>query len=271
MALISLLLALALERVMTKTRLWQNETYLAAWVENILHRKEQVSVFRMLVLSIVPAVIIGLLLHYLDSVLASLLVNTAVLLIGVGCPFLRESFKGYLQAANRGDTAACDVYAQELKFDPQSGRSFGQHIVWINYTHYTAVILWFLVLDSAGIVFYLTVRLLASKAMASAHPLSDPAQRYLAVFNWLPVRVAASGFLVVGNFSEAFKPWMQLTFSKNAAAPNVLAEIAQAAEIVEPHQSDCTEEPCTLLKLAKRNVMLILVVVALLTLTGWLS
>ena len=64
---------------------------------------------------------------------------------------------------------------------------------------------------------------------------------------------------------------MHFTFSQSAGAPDVLAEIAQAAEIVEPHQNDCTEEPCTLLKLAKRNVMLILVVVALLTLIGWLS
>jgi len=271
MALISLLLVLALERVITKTRLWQSETYLASWIYTILNQQESANAIRMLLLCAVPAVAVGLVLHYMDSLLVHFVINTIVLMIGVGCPHIRESFKGYLQAANRGDMAACDEHAKELKFDPQSGITFGQHIVWINYTHYTAVILWFLGLGAAGVIFYLTVRLLAGKTATSEHALSNAAQSFLAVLNWLPVRITAFGFLIVGNFSQAFTQWVQFIFSKSATAPEVVAAIAKAAEVVEPHQNDCTEEPCTLLKLAKRNVMLILVVVALLTLSGWIS
>lgn len=271
MALISLLLVLAIERVMTKTRLWQSETYLMPWIDTITGQQEAVSVFRMLVLSLVPAVVVWLVLHYLDSVLFHLVINTVILMVGIGCPYLRESFKGYLQAANRGDLSACDEFAKQLKYDPQSGRTFGQHIVWINYTHYAAVILWFLAFGASGVVFYLTSRLLASQTNKSDHVLKAAAQRFLTILDWLPVRITTFGFLIVGNFSQAFTHWVRLTFSRTATAPNVVAEIAKAAEIVEPHQNDCTEEPCTLLKLAKRNVMLLLVVVALLTLGGWIS
>ena len=48
-------------------------------------------------------------------------------------------------------------------------------------------------------------------------------------------------------------------------------DVSKKAEEIEPDESDCTEEPCTLVRLAKRNVMFLLVIIALLTLTGWIN
>ncbi|MGY0562495.1 MAG: beta-lactamase regulator AmpE, partial [Paraglaciecola chathamensis] len=43
------------------------------------------------------------------------------------------------------------------------------------------------------------------------------------------------------------------------------------AEEIEPDERDYTEEPCTLVKLAKRNILFLMAVISGLTLGGWLS
>ena len=48
-------------------------------------------------------------------------------------------------------------------------------------------------------------------------------------------------------------------------------KFSKKAEEIEPDENNCTEEPCTLVRLAKRNVMFLLVIIALLTLSGWVD
>ena len=48
-------------------------------------------------------------------------------------------------------------------------------------------------------------------------------------------------------------------------------KFSKKAEEIEPDENDCTEEPCTLVRLAKRNVMFLLVIIALLTMSGWID
>ncbi|MCY7294228.1 beta-lactamase regulator AmpE [Alteromonas sp. a30] len=273
MALFSLLLVFALERMLTKTRLWRNETYLSPYysaISRLLKFEQRHSVLMMYVIVFIPAVLVFVVQTQVENVLFQLFLGTAILMIGTGCPNVRTAFKGYLQAANRGDMEACDLYAQELSYKPDSGRSFGQHIAWINYTHYMAVALWFIALGPAGVMLYISARYMAVRLVQVNHSLTAQIFTVLHVLDWIPVRLTTLGYMLVGNFTDAFGIWGRALVDPKISAADLIAKIAKASEVVEVGAQDCTEEPCTMLKLAKRNVMLMLVVVALLTLSGWL-
>lgn len=273
MALFSLLLVLALERMMTKTRLWRSETYLDAYFSlvskplKLEQASPQVLIYGVL---IIPAALTFAAQTQIDNLFFQLALGSVILMIGTGCPNVRSSFKGYLQAANRGDMQACDLYAEQLNYRPETGRSFGQHIAWINYSHYMAVALWFVALGAAGVVLYITVRYVALRLSQINHPQAAGLASILHVLDWVPVRLTTLGYMLVGNFSEAFGVWFRSLIDLKMSAADMIAKTAKASELVEPDLHDCTEEPCTMLRLAKRNVMLMLVVVAILTLSGLL-
>lgn len=272
MTIISLLLVLAIERMTTKTKLWQSDYYLSQY-QTFLYKQEWLvdasrtwAVYFALFL---PAALVWLVLDIADSSLLGFLVSLALLMVATGCPHIRAKYKGYLQAANRGDFAARDLYAEQLGYTgEESGYTFGQHIIWLNYKYYYAIAVWFVLLGAPGAVAYMTVRYFANAAEAEwVKSASICCQQWL---DWIPVRIAALGFLLVGHFSRALPVWISLSTEIGTDAKNLLVTVAKESEEIETVADDCTEEPCTLLRLAKRNVMLLLAAVAILTLSGWL-
>jgi len=271
MTLISLLLVLAIERVSTKSSWWQSDFYLQkyhAWLtDKQLITKEQghLALFASLIL---PGVLL-LLVQASISGFWLFVLSTLILVVCVGCPKQRACYKGYLQAANRGDLQACSLYADEMghKMD----YSFGQTLIWVNYQHYAAVVLWFVAFGAAGAVFYTLVRGFEVLLNEQQHPLAKQMQTLMSLLDWLPVRISALGFLVVGHFSKALPIWLSHLFDFNMPPRALLLQVAGAAEQVEPDETDCTEEPCSLVRLAKRNLIFLLVVISALTLSGLLD
>ena len=273
MTLISLLLVLTIERLSTQSQYWQSQYYLDRYQNTVSHQgwlKGEASAWPLFALIILPGLLLFLFFQKLDSTLISLIAETAILMVCIGCPALRATYKCYLQAANRGDMQACSMYADQLGHQEQEG-SFGQNLIWLNYQHYAAVVIWFAVFGAGGAVLYTLARGFASALKNEDHPLQEQAANFMAILDWVPVRVTALGFLLVGHFTRALPIW--LTYLPDPAVPakKLLADVSKAAEEVEPDENDCTEEPCTLVKLAKRNVMFILVVISVLTLTGWID
>lgn len=271
MTLISLLLVLAMERVTTKSSWWQSDFYLQqyfSWLNDKGLWGEDKSNLALLASLALPVVLL-LLLQASLSGFWLFLFGTLVLMVCVGCPKQRACYKGYLQAANRGDLQACSLYADEMghKMD----YSFGQTLIWVNYQHYAAVVLWFVAFGAAGAVFYTLVRAFEVLLTEQQHALAKPMQQLMSVLDWLPVRIAALGFLLVGHFSRALPIWLSHLFDFNLSARQLLLQVAAAAEQVEPDETDCTEEPCSLVRLAKRNIIFLLVVISVLTLSGLLD
>lgn len=70
---------------------------------------------------------------------------------------------------------------------------------------------WFVVLGPVGAVLYRTVRFLAEDRAWRANTLAPAfdrrAQRALELVEWLPVRLTAAAFTVVGNFEDALYCW----------------------------------------------------------------
>jgi AmpE protein len=159
----------------------------------------------------------------------------------------------------------------QIRGDDKGTISFGLNLVWQNYRHYTAVILWFAACGASGAILYVLVREFDSKLSADNEQIAKQVKRLLNIIDWIPVRITALGFLLVGHFSRAFPTWLGYLPDPAVEAKTLLLDVSKRAEEIEPDENDCTEEPCTLVRLAKRNVMFLLVIIALLTLSGWIN
>ncbi len=89
--------------------------------------------------------------------------------------------------------------------------------------------------------------------------------------DWLPVRITSFGYMFVGHFSKAMPVWLENCFDFHKPTHQVLIDVAERSEDILVDTNDCTSEPCLLVRLAKRNALLILAIIAVLTLTGVLT
>ena len=96
-------------------------------------------------------------------------------------------------------------------------------------------------------------------------------QQILFWLDWLPVRIVAFGYMLVGHFSRALPMWLDNLFDMGKLPHQILITVAQKSEDFMIDKDDCTAEPCLLVRLAKRTLLLCLSVVAILILTGVIS
>jgi AmpE protein len=93
-------------------------------------------------------------------------------------------------------------------------------------------------------------------------------QQLLFFIDWLPVRITSFGYMFVGHFSKALPIWLESLFDLNKPTYKILIDVAQKSEDFMIDKDDCSAEPCLLVRLAKRNVLLLLSVISILTLLG---
>lgn len=165
MTLISMLLALIIERLAVRSDAWQARPYCQAYLKltarSGLSKLADHTVGRYLWI-LLPGAVLALLLHLVDNRLLSLIVNTLVLLVGIGCWHYRQLYKQFLNAQDRGDDEAAYLSMQQIRTDSRStvDDSNGLLLVWLNFRYYAAVVFWFLVLGVFGVVTYALLRYL---------------------------------------------------------------------------------------------------------------
>lgn len=280
MGLISLLISLAAEKKLS-SQIWQFNFAFSRYINFVnqrdFHNKVKGTLYPLLLL-VLPVALTVLVLDLIQDSILDLIVSTCLLIVCFGCVKTRDTYKCYLNSAFKGELTTCDLHYQQLLTDknlPDYG--FGQTLIWLNYRYYIAVMLYFVVFGAAGAVFY---RLLCSldeqqrkiyQQEPESHALTPVYKKILFWADWLPVRIATFGFTIVGHFSRAFPVWLENVFEFNKPPQCVLIDVAQKAEDIMVDEEDCTAEPCLLVRLAKRNVMLFFSVVAILILAGVIS
>ncbi|MFC3092722.1 beta-lactamase regulator AmpE [Alteromonas sediminis] len=276
MTILALLIALAIERVTVKLPQWQGQTYAKHyldWVTEKAWLSEDSTSVAWFVVAFLPALCCAVLMSLLPGLL-EFVVQTLILFVCLGCQAIRDTYKCFLQAANRGDVEACYLYSTQMGHcDSQTdkGATFGLRLVWLNYQHYAAVILFFVAFGAPGAIFYVLAREAFDYACneESFSVTSASAVRHLADF--IPVRLSAFGLLLVGNFAHAMPVWLQSLFAFSERPSKTLTRVASSAEVLpNPEQKDVDQatEPAMLVKLAKRNLLFLLVVVSILTVVG---
>jgi AmpE protein len=106
------------------------------------------------------------------------------------------------------------------------------------------------------------------QVMPSASSGSKNYHDILFFLDWLPVRITTFGYMFVGHFSKALPIWLESFFDAKKPIHKILSDVAQKSEDILVDKNDCTEEPCLLVRLSKRNVLLLLASIAALTLFG---
>lgn len=289
MILMSLLLVLSLERVVGKSPQWHIEHYAEQFRQWTIARgwlKEDASAIALYLLLLAPALLLGLIEYYLLGAFLTFIEQSFVLFICIGCPTLRTIYKRFLNAAERGDLQACSMYTDQLGHCDSEvesdgtakgeGRSFGQHLTWLNYQHYAAVMLWFITFGAPGALFYCLSRSATDSFCANQHPQAENAARLMFALDFIPVRITAFGMLMMGHFSRALPQWLKGAFALDVAAYDLLTNVSAQAEMLSPEEHEkqsenAAVEPAVLVKLAKRNVIFLVVVTSFLTLLGALA
>jgi cobalamin biosynthesis protein CobD/CbiB len=77
-----------------------------------------------------------------------------------------------------------------------------------SHRHVFAVVFWFALLGPLGALLYRLSRLVAERwRQAGDHEFGRFSQQWFVILDWLPVRVTAAAFAVVGNFEDAVYGW----------------------------------------------------------------
>lgn len=280
MALFSLLVAIMIERLKLLPQAWQLETLLSFYVKAFFGRKQLSNDFMMAMALLLPAISVQVLAWFVSGMIwgiVSLLLWVAVAILCFSHLKQRQLFKQYIQAACRGDAQACyhfaDALDSSISIDAVSeedlGAKVGQTVAWLNYRFYGAVALYLIFFGPAGAVLYCTARYFSddAKVKGIALPLVDST---LTLLDWLPSRLIAFGYVLSGHFSAAFSKWRHLAFDWTKSAKVIVTEVALAAETIEASSPTpiCVQSTISLLQLSKRNFILLVTGLSLLTIFG---
>ncbi len=298
MSLISLLIALAAERTLSN-KVWRFNYYYLHYQhlfsKNFTARQ---GLTASIVFVLLPVILTYCIIDWLDNALLQMIMSTLILIVCFGCTVTRKSYKQYLHSAFRGEETSSEMHHQQLLSDKNlPPMSFGQVLIWLNYRYYIAIMLYFILFGAAGAVFYrlLTTVIEHNKsqgmqpeknaeqagdsldAVHESNVTPDLAQGchnhhdVLFWLDWLPVRITSFGYMFVGHFSKALPVWLESLFESDKPTHQVLIDVAEKSEDIMVNSEDCTSQPCLLVRLAKRNVLLMLAVIAVLTLTGFIN
>lgn len=285
MTLISMLLALIIERLAVRSNKWQASGYCRAYVRftagSALHKLASHSLGQYLWLAL-PGALVMLVLCLADSHLLSLVVNTVILLVAIGCWHYRQLYKQYLNEMDRGDNEAAFLTMQQIRKDIGSTHeqsSYGQLMIWLNFRYYAAVVFWFLVLGAFGAMTYALVRHLQETVAeedaanyAACLSEGNKAVHYVAHWaDWFPARLFGLGFALVGHFSRASSALLGYFLDFTASNEQVVVAVATAAEAIPVESINTLDDTSYMVQLAKRNMLFFLAFTAILTLTGWLG
>ncbi|MDT0593518.1 regulatory signaling modulator protein AmpE [Glaciecola petra] len=285
MTLFTLLIIMALERVSNKSKEF-HITSIARKYFALLTSKSKIDISQpnlvgIIIIAGIPALIMWILVVNLTGLLVFILYLLS-LWICLGCPVTRKTFKRYLQSANKEDFEACSLHSISLGNVDGELSNVGKQLILVNYRQYASVILFFIFLGLPGMVFYSLIKELKSnqieealdniendaEAQESANQTRNTLDEVLFILDWIPARLTAFGYLIVGHFSNGLVAWMDVIFNVNLPIYDLLAKVAKASEEHKETQNIYLTEPLQMVKLAKRNIIFILMGLSIGTLVG---
>lgn len=281
MTLFTLLLVLAWERLFKQGEHWQIDHRL----EVVFRRLPSPSLFQTLFLTLCCMASVAVLLWLVSGVLFGvvlLLLWIVISLMCIGAGEVRQHYRRYLQAAQRGEKDASQQLATELALihglplgtgETERLKELQNALLWINFRFYLAPLFWFMVAGPYGPVALAGYAFLRARQtwLARHHtPLARAQSGVDALLHWLdwiPVRLAGATYALLGHGEKALPAWFSSLCDTRNSQYWVLTQLAQFSLAREPH-IDPVATPKAAVALAKKVTMVLVVVVALLTIYG---
>lgn len=191
-------------------------------------------------LVLLPVALLALLLLVLEPVAYGLLalpVHLLVVIYSLGRGDLLAGLGPFRDAWRRGDLQAAEHVAErDLKIAADSGEQLLErvqgHLLWQAYQSFFAVIFWYFLL---GPVAALAYRLLALASEHSQNPLvAERAGQLRHAFDWLPVRLLAASFALVGNFVAVSRVMLHELLSWDISAAQLVEKVGLVAAEIPP-------------------------------------
>ncbi|CAH0233389.1 regulatory signaling modulator protein AmpE [Pseudomonas brassicacearum] len=193
------------------------------------------------ILVLLPVALLALLLWVLEPVAYGLLalpVHLLVVIYSLGRGDLLAGLGPFRDAWRREDLqAAAHVAKRDLDIEANDGEQLLErvqgHLLWQAYQSFFAVIFWYFVL---GPVAALSYRLLALAAEHSQNPgVAERAAQMRHAFDWVPVRLLAASFALVGNFVAVSRVMLHELLNWNISAAALIDKVGLVAgEIPRP-------------------------------------
>lgn len=247
----------------------------------------------------VPLLVVGLLLIFVADVLfglATMLVHILILLIAFDRTQPGKLATDFLNLWRRGDAASCQKYLQEemgTELNKLEGKdcdslatAFSKQLAYRCFEKMFVVFFWYMVAGPLGVVFcYVTYQLRDGQTATDPDAALHSNRVLIRVLEWVPMRLLALSFSLVGNFVKCFarlkevfwdfslqENYGDLLYSYAEAALHGVVEDSQQAD--ETPTSDANQrskvagEIESLLALLERSQLIWLVVLALITVFG---
>lgn len=242
MSFLVLLLALWIEKFSALRHRVQRD---GGWIRelNKLENSERLANKPWLVLTILvlfPVALLALLLVVLEPVAYGLLalpVHLLVVIYSLGRGDLLGGLGPFRDAWRREDLqAAAHVAKRDLDICADSGEQLLDrvqgHLLWQAYQSFFAVIFWYFLL---GPVAALAYRLLALAEEHGHNPaLVERAAQLRHAFDWVPVRLLAASFALVGNFVAVSRVMLHELLNWNISAAQLINKVGLAAGEIPP-------------------------------------
>lgn len=279
MALIALLLALLIERVVHLSAKLQLDNVLQRYLFPLLPSFINAGLFGTLVIIALPAILMYSLLDALAGLyygIFTVMTWLILLLMSFGGSDYRRDYRQYLKALSRNDLAAKGMYAGCL--DVNSERfcatllttAVAQQLVWINYRFYFAVIFYFVVAGPIGLTLYVVARSY-HKYMMQQHSKQlnrSGIHRIMRVVDWLPARLTMLGYALVAEEQAALPQSLRSWRDVSTPEFDLLGKVVYLASKANVETDKCYDYTCYLVQLAKRNIIFFVTVISLLTING---
>jgi len=293
MSLITILIALFLERFAGTLDDMRQFRWLDGYARWMRERLEAVGISDgtvQFVIAILPPVVllalVALMVHGVVLGLLDIILGVIILLLCLGPRDLNDQVDAYVEAGAMKDEERQKRHAQDLLGSeevPAAPRERTRAVVEAIFSEANerlfAVLFWFAVLGPLGALIYRLGGLL--KAPSEDQPLAfmAAAARLQALMDWIPARLFALGYGLVGSFDAAFAVLARsLPGSwQNMGEENIrLLREAGAESMQLDHVRGDLDDPGELNALVERanglitrTLVVFLAVLALMTLAGW--
>ena len=244
MSFLVLLLALLLEKFSAARQRIQRDGFWLQWLSDS-EAKGRAPEVVLAMLVLLPVLLLGCLLLAIEPVLygwLALPVHLLVMMYCLGRGDVLAALGPFRDAWRRGDgEAAYLVAARDLGVDGEDNgdllRQVQGHLLWEGYQGFFAVIFWYALL---GPLVALAYRLLALAAThAGQESLRALALRMRHAMDWLPVRVLAVSFGLVGNFVEVNRTLLHELLSWDIPASKLLLDCGlSGADLADADSAD---------------------------------
>ncbi|MDH5369373.1 MAG: regulatory signaling modulator protein AmpE [Gammaproteobacteria bacterium] len=212
------------------------------------------------------------------------LFGIAVLIFSIGPRNLEEDVQKINAAFENNDYEAANFYTSDLVNHPVSEPPMAlAHTVKVNILlqaniRMLGVFFWFIILGPVGAVLFRLTCLLKENQQNEDDDFAKASRELYKILNWLPARICVLSYAVAGNFVDTMSYWngvsdLWLRDSEDFIIVSGVGALRYVQRIEKDQHGN--EEPDIAgiqhaLSLVKRAVIVWVVLLGLLTVTGWL-